>query len=95
MRVRLFFGSQEQPGSQQDPAGARRSQEACFPQLLPVTPLVSNGPMLRDLCNKTKRQFSSVCLTGPADQCGLLTSGTRNYSQLGAARGALDAFCGS
>ena len=37
-----MFGSQEEPGSQQDPGGARRSQED-FPLFFPISPLEEPG----------------------------------------------------
>ena len=36
MRFSFLFASQE-PGSQQDPGGARSSQDTCFPLFLPVS----------------------------------------------------------
>ena len=45
--ISFLFGSQEEPGSQQDPGGARKAILGCFGRF----PLVSDGPMVRDLCN--------------------------------------------
>ena len=54
MEASFLFGSQEKPGSQQDPGGARRPFLAIFA----CFPLVSDGPMVQDLCNETKRKVS-------------------------------------
>ena len=49
--------------SQEEPAGARRTQEEPrdqFSFIFARLPLVSDGPMVRDLCNLIKRKVS-VC----------------------------------